>query len=101
MWIMIWRTRHSREVRERAVALVFEQVGQYSSQWEAICSVASKVNVSNETLRKWVRLSQAGLLEPLLRLAGLGDGGKADVEVTTIDDLDTDSLVRLALDALH
>jgi len=28
------------------------------------------------------------------------DGGKADVEVTTIDDLDTDSLVRLALDNL-
>jgi transposase len=58
MWIMTRKTRYSREVRERAVALVFEQVGQYSSQWEAICSVASKVNVSNETLRKWVRQAE-------------------------------------------
>ena len=33
---------YPRDVRERAVALVFEQVktGQYGSQWEAICSVA-------------------------------------------------------------
>jgi transposase len=58
MWIMAGRTRYSREVRERAVALVFEQVGQYSSQWEAICSVASKVNVSSESLRKWVRQAE-------------------------------------------
>jgi transposase len=58
MWIMTRRTRHSRELRERAVALVFEQVGQYSSQWEAICSVASKVNVLKESLRKWVRQAE-------------------------------------------
>jgi transposase len=58
MWIMARRTRYSREVRERAVALVFEQVEQYSSQWEAICSVAAKVNVSGETLRKWVRQAE-------------------------------------------
>jgi len=55
---MTRRTRHSREARESAVALVFEQVGQYSLQWEAICSVASKVNVSSETLRKWVRAAE-------------------------------------------
>jgi transposase len=35
---MARRTRYSREFRERAVALVFEQVEQYSSQWEAICA---------------------------------------------------------------
>jgi transposase len=58
MWIMSGKIRYSREVRERAVTLVFEQVGQYSSQWEAICSVASKVNVSSETLRKWVRQAE-------------------------------------------
>jgi len=40
------------------VALVFEQVGQYASQWEAICSVAAKVNVSSESLRKWVRQAE-------------------------------------------
>ncbi len=55
---MARRTRYSREVRERAVALVFEQAEQYASQWEAICSVAAKVNVSTETLRKWVRQAE-------------------------------------------
>lgn len=51
---------HPREVRERAVALVFEQVraGQYGSQWEAICSVAAKVGASGETVRKWVRQAE-------------------------------------------
>jgi transposase len=48
-------SRHPREVRERAVALVFEQVEQYSSQWAAITSIAAKVGVSAETLRRWVR----------------------------------------------
>ena len=48
---------YPRDVRERAVALVFEQVktGQYGSQWEAICSVAAKIGASGETVRKWVR----------------------------------------------
>jgi transposase len=58
MWIMAGRTRYSREFRERAVALVLEQVEQYWSQCEAICSVAAKVNVSSETLRKWVRQAE-------------------------------------------
>lgn len=58
---MARRTAHPREVRERAVALVFEQVktGEYESQWAVICSVAAKVNVSSETLRKWVRQAEA------------------------------------------
>jgi transposase len=34
---------YSRELRERAVVLVFEQVGRYSSQWDPIRSIASKV----------------------------------------------------------
>jgi len=50
--------RYSREFRERAVALVFEQVGGHASQWEAICSVAAKLGVSGETLRKWVRQAE-------------------------------------------
>jgi transposase len=56
---MARRTKYSPELRERAVALVFEQAEQYGSQWEAICSVAAKVNVSSETLRKWVRQAEA------------------------------------------
>jgi transposase len=58
--IMARRSAHPREVRERAVTLVFEQVkaGQHESQWAAICSVAPKVGVSSETLRKWVRQAE-------------------------------------------
>ena len=55
---MARRTRYSREFRESAVALVFEQVEQDGSQWEAICSVAAKLNVSGETVRKWVRQAE-------------------------------------------
>ena len=57
---MARKTAYSRDVRERAVTLVFEQVktGQYGSQWEAICSVAEKVGASSETLRKWVRQAE-------------------------------------------
>ena len=53
-------TKYPRELRERAVALVFEQVktGEYGSQWEVICSVAAKVGTSSETLRKWVRQAE-------------------------------------------
>ena len=51
---------YPRDVREGAVALVFEQVktGQHGSQWEAICSVAAKIGASGETVRKWVRQAE-------------------------------------------
>lgn len=60
---MARRTKYSREVRERAVALVMECQREHASQWEAIRSIAAKVNVSTETLRKWVRQAEtdAGL----------------------------------------
>jgi transposase len=51
-------SRHPREGRERAVALVFEQVEQYSSQWDAIKSISAKVDVSAESLRRWVRQAE-------------------------------------------
>ena len=56
--VMARSSRHPREVRERAVALVFEQVELYSSQWEAIRSIAAKVGVSAESLRRWVRRAE-------------------------------------------
>ena len=50
--------RYSREFRERAVALVLEHQSEYESQWEAIRSIAAKVNVSTEGLRRWVRQAE-------------------------------------------
>src|SRR5690554_5826255 len=50
--------RYSPEVRERAVRLVFEQQGEYESQWAAIVSVSEKIGCTSETLRKWVRAAE-------------------------------------------
>ncbi|MDF1581636.1 MAG: IS3 family transposase [Desulfuromonadales bacterium] len=47
--------RYSPEVRERAVRLVLEQQGEYSSRWSAICSIAEKIGCTPETLRRWCK----------------------------------------------
>ena len=52
------QTRYPKEVRERAVRLVFEHEREYSSQWAAICSISSKLGMTAETLRKWVRRAE-------------------------------------------
>jgi transposase len=38
--------------------MVFEHQDQHASQWAAITSIADKVGVSSETLRKWVRRAE-------------------------------------------
>lgn len=38
--------------------MVFEATPEYPSQWAAIESVAAKIGVSAETLRKWVRRAE-------------------------------------------
>jgi transposase len=48
----------SPEVRERAVLLVREFQGEYSSQWTAIQSIAAKIDCTAETLRRWVRQAE-------------------------------------------
>lgn len=55
---MARRSKFSREVRERAVRMVFEHRGEYASEWEALGSIASKIGCTAETLRKWVRQTQ-------------------------------------------
>jgi transposase len=51
-------SRHPREVRERAVTLVLETQSDYDSPWEAIVSIAEKVGMSGESLRRWVRQAE-------------------------------------------
>src|SRR5439155_7396061 len=46
--------RYPVEIRERAVRLVLEHLGEYPSQWAAISSIATKCGMTPETLRKWV-----------------------------------------------
>jgi transposase len=38
--------------------MVFDQQGQYESQWAAIRSIAEKFGMTSETLRSWVRQAE-------------------------------------------
>ena len=50
--------RYSPEVRERAVRLVFDHIGEYTSQWAAIESIAAKIGCAAQTLHTWVRQAE-------------------------------------------
>ena len=52
------RPPYPPEVRERAVRMVFDHQGEYSSQWKAIESIAAKLSINHETLRQWVRRAE-------------------------------------------
>ena len=47
--------RWDKETKEKAVRLVIEHRSDYSSEWAAITTVAARLGMSAETLRKWVR----------------------------------------------
>ena len=47
--------RYPKELKERAVKMVLEHSAEYSSEWQAIISIAGKFGMTPETLRKWVR----------------------------------------------
>ena len=49
------KSKFSPEVVERAIRMVFDAKDQYSSQWAAIESIATKIGCTPETLRRWVR----------------------------------------------
>ena len=50
--------RYPDELRERAIRMVFEHESEYPSQWKAICSIAGKLDIHQETLRVWVRRAE-------------------------------------------
>jgi transposase len=52
------RGRYPREVRERAVRMVFEHQEEHPSEWATITSIAEKFGMAPETLRKWVRRAE-------------------------------------------
>ena len=51
-------SKHSPEVRERAVRMVFDHTPEYPSQWAAIRSVGEKLGIRTESLRRWVRQAE-------------------------------------------
>jgi transposase len=52
------KSPYSPEVRERAVKMVLEHRDEYPSEWAAMTSVATKLGMTAETLRSWVRRAQ-------------------------------------------
>jgi len=50
--------RYPVEVRQRAVRMVFVHRAEYDTEWAAISSIAAKMGMTAETLRKWVRQEQ-------------------------------------------
>ena len=51
-------SKYSPELRERAVRMVIDHTGEYSSQWATIRSVGEKLGCSTEALRRWVRQAE-------------------------------------------
>ena len=51
-------SRFSAEVRERAIRLVMEQRPAHPSEWAALQAVATKLGLTAETLRKWLRQAE-------------------------------------------
>ena len=52
--------KFSPEVRERAVRLVQEHRGEYSSLWAAVESIAPKIGCVPQTLLDWVKREEVG-----------------------------------------
>jgi transposase len=48
-------SKYDQETKSKAIRLVTEHVGDYGSEWEAITTVAGRLGMSAETLRKWIR----------------------------------------------
>lgn len=51
--------RYPGEVRERAVRIVLERLGDYRSVWAACQDLAPKLDIGVESLRQWVVQAQA------------------------------------------
>jgi transposase len=51
-------SRYSADFRARAVRLVVEGRPEHDTEWVAMTSVATKLGVSAETVRKWVRRAE-------------------------------------------
>jgi transposase len=51
-------SKHSPEVRERAIRMVFDHTSEHPSQWAAIRSVGEKLGIRTESWRRWVRQAE-------------------------------------------
>lgn len=47
--------KYDADTRAKAIRLVTEHADSYASEWEAIKTVAGRLGMNPETLRKWLR----------------------------------------------
>jgi transposase len=52
------RSRYDSQTRAKAVRLVQEHKGDYESEYAAIKAIASRLGMTAETLRKWLRQAE-------------------------------------------
>jgi transposase-like protein len=50
--------KYSPEVRERAVRMVLDNLGQHESRWSAILSISSKIGCAPQTLNERVKKAE-------------------------------------------
>lgn len=52
------KSQFSPEARERAVRMLEEHRYEYKTQWDAICSIATVIGCSAESLRRWLKMER-------------------------------------------
>jgi len=52
------KSPYSPEVRERAIKMFVEHRDEYPSEWAAMTGISSKLGMTAETLRAWVRRAE-------------------------------------------
>ena len=50
--------KFSPEVRERAVRMVLDHVGDYPTRWAAVESIAGKIGCAAQTLHEWTKKAE-------------------------------------------
>ena len=50
--------KFSPEVRERAVRMVLDHLGDYSSRWATVVSISGKIGCVPQTLNEWVKKAE-------------------------------------------
>jgi len=52
------KSQFSPESRERAVRMLEKHRPEYRTQWDAICSIATMIGCSAESLRRWLKMER-------------------------------------------